>query len=229
MTSRSRRMLFSRGVHLSPPSPNRGRRECRAADAPAVSCARSSRKRTRAYRSHRNHPAFPTQWFTAYIVLSSANGLSCHRRPQEAFASQKLDTSVGVSGPHDFTVRNKALSSRAPPAATASCPALVTLANAPPMGQDGCEYRGDLGIRKNRIISKALRQNDPSGKTPGTSPKNQNKNGLTETDILPSAACSTLNSTCFCATVSPTFTYNSPVQAAARAVLEFMTTVSSRE
>ena len=27
-------------------------------------------ERTRAYRSHRNHPAFPTQWFTAYSALS---------------------------------------------------------------------------------------------------------------------------------------------------------------
>jgi MOSC domain-containing protein YiiM len=66
-----------------------------------------------------------------------------------------------------------------------------------------------------------------SALSPG--PENQNKNGLTETDIFPSAVCSTLNSTSFCTTVSPTFTYNSPVQAAARAVLEFMTTVSSRK
>ena len=43
--------------------------------------------------------------FTAYIALSSVTGLSCHRRPQEAFASHELDTSVGVSGPHDFVVR----------------------------------------------------------------------------------------------------------------------------
>ena len=27
-------------------------------------------ERTRAYRSHRNHPAFPTQWFTDYSALS---------------------------------------------------------------------------------------------------------------------------------------------------------------
>jgi hypothetical protein len=34
----------------------------------------------------------------------------------------KLDTSVGVSGPHDFAVRNVALSSAAPPASIASRP-----------------------------------------------------------------------------------------------------------
>ena len=44
--------------------------------------------------------------FTAYFVLSPVTGLCCHRRSQEALASWKLDTSVGVSGPHDFAVRN---------------------------------------------------------------------------------------------------------------------------
>jgi hypothetical protein len=48
----------------------------------------------------------PRNGFTAYIGLSSATGLCCHRRSREALASQELDTSVGVSGPHDFAVRN---------------------------------------------------------------------------------------------------------------------------
>ena len=48
----------------------------------------------------------PRNGFTAYFVLSPVTGLSCHRRSSEALASQKLDTSVGVSGPHDFAVRN---------------------------------------------------------------------------------------------------------------------------
>ena len=47
----------------------------------------------------------PRNGFTAYSALSSVTGLSCHRRSQEALASWKLDTSVGVSGPHDFAVR----------------------------------------------------------------------------------------------------------------------------
>jgi hypothetical protein len=51
--------------------------------------------------------------FTAYNALSSVTGLSCHRRSREAIASQELDTSVGVSGPHDFAVRIGALVSRA--------------------------------------------------------------------------------------------------------------------
>ena len=38
----------------------------------------------------------------------------------EKLASQELDTSVGVSGPHDFAVHMQALSSLAPPVSTAS-------------------------------------------------------------------------------------------------------------
>ena len=68
-----------------------------------------TKKRTRAYRSSGGNPAFPAQWVTAYFVLSSVTGLSCHRHPREAFAPQELDTSVGVSGPHGFTVRHDSI------------------------------------------------------------------------------------------------------------------------
>jgi hypothetical protein len=40
---------------------------------------------------------------TAYFALSPVTGLSCHRRLVNTFT--KLDTNVGVSGPHDFAVR----------------------------------------------------------------------------------------------------------------------------
>jgi hypothetical protein len=40
---------------------------------------------------------------TVSFVLSPVTGLSCHRRLVDT--STKLDTSVGVSGPHDFSVR----------------------------------------------------------------------------------------------------------------------------
>jgi len=42
---------------------------------------------------------------TASFVLSPVTGLFCHRHLQ--VTTCKLDTSVGVSGPHDFTVREK--------------------------------------------------------------------------------------------------------------------------
>jgi hypothetical protein len=72
---------------------------------PIAACAMVVAKRTRVSRSHRIHPAFPAQWFTAYIALSPATGLFCHRRPWSCL--HELDTSVGVSGPHDFAVRLK--------------------------------------------------------------------------------------------------------------------------
>ena len=40
---------------------------------------------------------------TVYSALSPVTGLFCHRRLVDT--STKLDTSVGVSGPHDFAVR----------------------------------------------------------------------------------------------------------------------------
>src|SRR3984957_8323061 len=59
--------------------------------------------------------------------------------------------------------------------------------------------------------------------------KPQNKKGFTETMIFPSGVCFTLNSTSFCAVVSATVTYNSPMQVTSCAArfLEFMSIVSS--
>ena len=87
------------------PSSFRGRRECRAPDAPAAACAGGRKQKAHALvRSHRKHPAFPAQWFTTYFVLSPVTGLFCHRHQWRL--RHQLDTSVGVSGPHDFAVRS---------------------------------------------------------------------------------------------------------------------------
>jgi hypothetical protein len=56
--------------------------------------------------------------FTVSFALSPVTGLSCHCRQQNDF--RQLDASVGASGPHDFAVRLKRHSSKAPPASTAS-------------------------------------------------------------------------------------------------------------
>src|ERR1700686_1516359 len=50
---------------------------------PIAACAMAVVERTRVVRSHRNHPAFPTQWFTAYIALSPVHGLFGHRHPRK--------------------------------------------------------------------------------------------------------------------------------------------------
>src|SRR6476661_7883783 len=73
--SRSRRG-FSREVYLNfSLSDIRGRRECRAHDAPAA----SGRKKKGTERSHHghtgNHPASPRNGFTAYFVISPVTRL----------------------------------------------------------------------------------------------------------------------------------------------------------
>src|SRR6202022_3050847 len=107
---------------------------------------------------------------TAYFVLSPVIGLVCHRRlrieaclhPVGPTCLRKLDAGVEASGPHDFTVRSKHLSSARPAiahgktrpaithvpnaaASTASRPASVTIAIRPCRGRDGEGYRSDLG------------------------------------------------------------------------------------
>ena len=46
-------------------------------------------------------------------------------------AFHKLDTSVGVSGPHGFAVRKPLQSSKEPPTSTAACRAFDTFAKRP--------------------------------------------------------------------------------------------------
>jgi hypothetical protein len=58
----------------SPRKTSRGRRESRMRAAPAVSCAKENRKRTRAYRFSGGNPAFPARWGTAYSALSPVTG-----------------------------------------------------------------------------------------------------------------------------------------------------------
>src|ERR1700730_8643838 len=78
-------------------------------------------ERTRATTSTPESPGIPARnGFTAYVVLSPVTGLFCHRHLADIVLSKpgwanknsaKLDASVGASGPHDFAVREKRLSS----------------------------------------------------------------------------------------------------------------------
>src|ERR1700743_1400275 len=88
----------------------RGRREDRVHAAPAVSCATMCKRNAHEHTGSAEaiRPSLRSG-FTAYLVLSPATGLSCRRRPREALAPQRLDASVGASGPHDLTVHSLAL------------------------------------------------------------------------------------------------------------------------
>jgi hypothetical protein len=95
-----------RVLHFVVPSENRegaGKTGCALHPRSHVQDAQS--KRTRAYRFSGNTPAFPAQWFYGLLRALPGDRLFCHRRSREALASRKPDTSVGVSGPHNFAVR----------------------------------------------------------------------------------------------------------------------------
>src|SRR5712664_2783228 len=123
--------------------PQRGRGECRVPSAPAASCANRLVQDAHEYsqRSHRKSPGIPARnGFTAYVELSPAIGLSCHRRLRKLLpanltpASRRQDHTILPS-------TRKTLSSEAPLAATASSPASVTIAIRPLSGVDGGGYR----------------------------------------------------------------------------------------
>jgi hypothetical protein len=69
-----------------------------------------------------DHPAFPARWCYGLYVIFPGTGLSCPRRTQASSACE-LDTSVGVSGPHDFAVR--ADDARLAPSSRPSQPSLT--------------------------------------------------------------------------------------------------------
>jgi hypothetical protein len=91
-----------------PPSPIRGRRECRAPDAPATACAEVGVECTRVSQVTPESPGTPRAMvLTASFVLSPATGLSCHRRSRKlpfanltpASGRQDHTTSPSASAP----------------------------------------------------------------------------------------------------------------------------------
>jgi hypothetical protein len=91
-----------------PYPPIRGRRECRAPDAPAAACAMIVVERTRVSQVTPESPGIPRAMvLTVSFALSPVTGLVCHRHRRSCL--RQLDTSVGVSGPHDFAVRFSAV------------------------------------------------------------------------------------------------------------------------
>jgi hypothetical protein len=141
MTPRSRREHRARYSFIFRPLQTKGAGNAGRPMRPIAACAMVVGRSAHALvRSHRNHPAFPTQWFTDYgRALPGARALW---PPSPVKVSlHGLDTSVEVPGPHVFSVRLRRHSSKAPSASTASRPALLTLRNAPLVGRDGKQYR----------------------------------------------------------------------------------------
>jgi len=136
--SRSRRAYRASFGPCVPPSPIRGRRECRAPDAPDSRVCRGSGCQAHALvRSHRKSPGIPRAMvLTGSFALSPATGLFCHRRPRKLLPANLTP----ASGRQDHTTSpsaRQAPSSLALIASTASCPASVTISSRPSVGQDG--------------------------------------------------------------------------------------------
>jgi hypothetical protein len=75
---------------------------------PIAACAMVVVERTRVSQVTPESPGIPRAMvLTVSFVLSPGTGLSCPRRPRTCI--RELDTSVGVSGPHDFAVRFSAV------------------------------------------------------------------------------------------------------------------------
>src|ERR1700692_1445458 len=130
MISHSRGMIcpsFAKNVLLSE---IRGRRECRALDAPVASRAEKGRKHTSS--SHHGHTGntrhSPRNGFNKLLrALPGEPGLFA--TVASGYRFRRLDTSVGVSGPHDFAVRKTAPFVSALPTSIASRPASGALAS----------------------------------------------------------------------------------------------------
>ena len=109
----------------------RGRRECRAHDAPAASRA-TKKAHERSHHGHTgNHPAFPAQWF--YGLLRALPGDHACLTPSPALLLADLTPTIGASEPHDLAVRVSIIRparccSPDAAASTASRPASVTCA-----------------------------------------------------------------------------------------------------
>jgi hypothetical protein len=98
--------IFARGLLFSFRPTKRGRGECRAPNAPAAWWAGKGRRATPAVvtTSYRKHPAFPHA--TVYSLLRALPGEpGLFATVASGINSTGFDTSVGVSGPHDFAVR----------------------------------------------------------------------------------------------------------------------------
>src|SRR5438477_722329 len=94
------------------PRIEKGRRECRARDAPAASHAKIKKHTSIITTVTPKTPGIPRAMvLTVSFALSPVTGLCCHCR--FAFTA-KLDASVGASEPHDFAVRLSAVRQKHP-------------------------------------------------------------------------------------------------------------------
>ena len=127
------------------PPRSQGRRESRVPDAPAAARGVVGSTRVSHHRSTGIRPSLRNGFNGLFRTLPGDRACLPPSSPR-SFASQELDTSVGVSGPHDFAVRVQRHSSLDVPRPPHPAPN-VRDDRETPLVWDGTaeDYAGDLG------------------------------------------------------------------------------------
>src|SRR4051795_9118670 len=87
-------------VVWSPSEMRRGRGECRVKASPMARLQQETQAAVTTGSA--DQPAFPARWLTAYTWSPWRAGLSGHHVATTRVPRVALDTSIGVSGHHDF-------------------------------------------------------------------------------------------------------------------------------
>ncbi len=124
---------------------NRGRREDRVRAAPAVSCAISVRDC--AHEHTGSAEAIRPSLRDGLRLIRALLGEPCTLATVARARERELDTSVRVSGPHDFAVRFRRPRQVRHPRPPHPAPRRY-VAQRPLMGRDGDRYSGDLYFGK---------------------------------------------------------------------------------
>jgi hypothetical protein len=142
--------VFARGLILKSRPLERGRRECRALDAPAAWRAeKQAAPVVHVTTVTPETPSIPrTMVYSLLRALSGEPGFFA--TVISGIASTDLDTSVGVSGPHDFTVRLGYLR-LGTFRVHRILPRVIDVAQRPSSGTGRRVYKGDLGASSSNI------------------------------------------------------------------------------
>jgi hypothetical protein len=151
--SRSRRAVRASFGPCVSPSRIRGRRECRAPDAPASRVCRGSGCCAHALvRSHRKSPGIPRAVVYGLLRALPGDRALLSPSPLRSLLPKSLTPASRRQNHTTSPSAKRAPSSLALLASTASCPASVTISSRPSVGQDRRGYTGDLWLLKIRIF-----------------------------------------------------------------------------
>ena len=93
-------------LNITCPPEDRGRRECRAHDAPAAWWAEKNSHTSEVTTvTPKNARHSPRNGFNGFLRALPGDRACCHRRRRDAEHRHQLDASVEASEPHDFAVR----------------------------------------------------------------------------------------------------------------------------